>query len=337
MQEARFWEKAEQDRVRCQLCRFHCLIDDGKRGICGVRENRAGTLFTLVYERAVAAHTDPIEKKPLFHVLPGTQSFSIATVGCNFHCQNCQNYQISQWQGPANHVPGERLSPADVVRAAKADGCRSIAYTYTEPTIFFEYARDTAELASAAGLRNIFVTNGYITDAALEDIAPVLDAANVDLKGFSKKFYSDVIGASLNEVLDCLRSYKRLGIWLELTTLVIPGHNDDPAQLRDIASFIRDELSPDTPWHVSGFYPTYKLTSAPPTPAETLRLARDIGKEEGLTFVYTGNLPGDPGETTFCPSCHKVVIARSGFRLGKMALDHGRCLFCGQYLSGVWE
>jgi len=337
MQQARFWEKAENNQVQCELCRFRCLIGEDKRGICGVRENRHGILYSLVYGRAVAANVDPIEKKPLFHFLPGSQSFSVATVGCNFRCRNCQNYQISQWHAPYRDIPGERLSPEEIVRLARRSNCQSISYTYTEPTIYFEYAYDTAVLANAAGLRNVFVSNGYTSNAALETIAPVLDAANIDLKGFSAAFYKDVVGASLEEVLDCLRTYKRLGIWLEVTTLVIPGHNDDEHQLRDIARFIRDELSPNTPWHVSAFYPTYKLTNAPPTPASTLRKAREIGLDEGLSYVYTGNLPGDPGETTRCPACRKEVVVRSGFRLGKVALDRGKCLYCGNELAGVWK
>lgn len=335
MREAMFWEKAAGGKVKCSLCRFRCLIAGGQRGVCGVRENREGVLYTLVYGRSVAENVDPIEKKPLFHFYPGSKSFSVATAGCNFRCLHCQNYQLSQL--PLSHRPiaGSNLPPGEIVRRAKEAGCRSISYTYTEPTIFYEYAFDTAVLAREEGIANVFVTNGYITEEALTHIAPYLDAANVDLKGFSEKFYREIAGATLQGVLDSLKVYKKLGIWTEVTTLVIPGDNDDEADLRGIARFIAGELGPETPWHVTAFYPTFRLTDRPPTPVETLRRARQIGLESGLRYVYEGNVSGEGGENTFCPSCGETVIQRRGFRLGAVRLREGRCGFCAAPVDGV--
>ncbi|PLX75134.1 MAG: AmmeMemoRadiSam system radical SAM enzyme [Desulfuromonas sp.] len=334
MQRAQFWEERDNARVQCNLCRFHCAIADGRRGRCGVRENHAGTLYTLVYGRSIAEQVDPIEKKPLFHFLPGSRSLSIATVGCNFHCLHCQNADISQWPHEKQGIPGEDLSPQQVVADAAAQQCASIAYTYTEPTIFYEYAYDTAVLAREAGIRNVFVTNGYTTTAALEKIAPFLDAANVDLKGFDEKIYREVTGASLAGVLECLKDYRRLGLWLEVTTLVIPGLNDSPAELRQIAEFIAGELGREVPWHVTAFYPTYKMLDRPPTSAESLLKARAIGREVGLAHIYVGNVATADGEDTLCPGCEAVVIRRHGFRLQERALDGHYCRQCGYELKG---
>jgi len=336
MHEAMFWAKAEGGKVRCSLCRFRCLIAEGQRGICGVRENTDGILYTLVYGKSIAEQIDPIEKKPLFHYHPGSTSFSIATAGCNFRCLHCQNYEISQLPRVRREIPGRDLPPAEIVSRARGAGCRSISYTYTEPTIFYEYAFDTAVLARQAGLGNVFVTNGYITPEALEHFAPYLDAANIDLKGFSEKFYREVVGATLAGVLDSLKVYKRLGIWIEVTTLIIPGHNDDDADLKGIARFIAEELGRETPWHVTAFYPTYKMLDKPPTPVATLRRARQIGLKAGLRYVYEGNIPGEGGENTLCPACRRTVIERRGFRLGAVSVREGRCGFCGEPLDGVW-
>lgn len=335
MHEARFWEPAPAAKVRCGLCRFRCLIAPGQRGVCGVRENREGVLYSLVYGKSVAEAVDPIEKKPLYHFYPGSRTFSIATVGCNFRCLHCQNHEISQWPHSGKPLPGHELPPAQIVSEALARGCRSIAYTYTEPTIFFEYAYDTAVLAHRAGLGNVFVSNGYITTEALEAIAPYLDAANIDLKGFSERFYREVTGATLGGVLDSLREFHRLGIWLEVTTLVIPGHNDSPAELRDMARFIANELGCDTPWHLSAFHPTYRMLDRPQTPAASLRLARRIGLEAGLRYVYLGNLAAFEGEDTPCPDCGQTVISRRGFRLQALALEKGRCGYCGTTIAGI--
>ncbi len=336
MREARFWERAEDGKVRCGLCRFRCLIGRDQRGVCGVRENREGTLYTLVYGRSVAENVDPIEKKPLYHLLPGSLSFSVATVGCNFRCLHCQNHEISQWSRNHSDIPGQELPPGEIVRRAQAAGCRSIAYTYTEPTVYFEYAYDTAVLARKAGLKNVFVSNGYTTSEALETIAPFLDGANIDLKGFSERFYREITGATLQGVLATLKDYRRLGIWLEVTTLVIPGHNDSDHDLKGIARFIAEDLGPQVPWHVTAFHPTYRLTQASPTPLGTLNRARNFGLEAGLQFVYAGNVPGSGGEHTCCPGCGKTVIARRGFRVLEVDLGDGQCRHCGTKLPGVW-
>jgi len=335
MREARFWEKAGEGRVRCGLCRFNCLIASGKRGRCGVRENRDGALYSLVYGKVVAENVDPIEKKPLFHFHPGSRSYSIATVGCNFRCLHCQNADISQWPHERSGIPGTDLTPQALVAAARGSGCLSIAYTYTEPTIFYEYAFDAAVLARQAGLKNVFVTNGYTSTAALEAIAPYLDAANVDLKAFTEKFYHEVTGANLEGVLACLRDYRRLGIWLEVTTLVIPGWNDQPDELRRLAEFIAGELGPEVPWHVSAFHPSYRMLDRPATPAATLQQAATIGREAGLQHVYLGNLAMAGGEDTCCPHCQATVIRRRGFQLLDQALDHGRCRACGGAIAGI--
>ena len=337
MKEAMFYEKLEGSQVRCNLCRFHCMIGDGKRGHCRVRKNREGVLYSMVYGRVVAENIDPIEKKPLFHLLPGSRSYSVATVGCNFRCRHCQNYTIAQPDEAAIERYGNIVTPQAVVESALAAGCSSIAYTYTEPTIFFEFAYDTAVLAKAAGLKNVFVTNGYITNEALGVIAPYLDAANIDLKGFSDKFYRETVGASLSGVLDCIREYRRLGIWIEITTLVIPHHNDSEEELSGIANFIARELGPEVPWHVSQFYPTYLLTDEPRTPLATLRKAREIGLAAGLRYVYEGNVPGAGGEDSVCPSCGEVVIKRYGYHVQQNLLGRGRCPGCGGQVDGVWE
>ena len=334
MKEAMFYEREVDNRVRCGLCRHRCLIVDGARGICAVRENRGGTLYSLVYGKLVAENVDPIEKKPLFHVLPGSKSFSIATVGCNFHCRHCQNYTISQVARDAP-ITGAEQSPQEVVEKALATGCRSIAYTYTEPTIFFEFAYDTAVLARQAGLLNVFVTNGYITKEALVAITPYLDAANIDLKGFTDSFYRDYVHGRLNEVLDSIVEYRNQGIWIELTTLIIPGLNDSDGELKGIASFIANNLGTDTPWHVTQFYPTYQLTDRPRTPVATLRRARDIGKAAGLRYVYEGNVPGEGGENTWCPSCSTLLIERYGYLISTNRIRDGACPDCGTAIVGI--
>ena len=337
MKEAMFYEKLEGSRVRCGLCRFRCLIGDGGRGHCAVRENRGGTLYTLVYGKAVAEHADPVEKKPLFHFLPGSRTYSIATVGCNFRCLHCQNYSISQAEAGQLRIAGTELPPEEIVGRALATGCRSIAYTYTEPTIFFEYAYDTAVLAKEAGLANIFVTNGYITPEALRHIRPYLDAANIDLKGFSDRFYREVVNAMLDQVLASIVEYKRQGVWIELTTLIIPGWNDDEEELAALARFIAKEVGPETPWHVTGFYPTFKMTDRPPTPVATLRRARQIGLDAGLRYVYEGNVPGEGGENTYCPGCCDLLIRRHGFAIAENRLLDDVCPRCATVIDGIFS
>jgi pyruvate formate lyase activating enzyme len=336
MREAMFYENAGGNKVRCMLCRFRCLIDEGRRGICAVRENRGGTLYTLVYGKAIAEHVDPIEKKPLFHVIPGSKTYSVATVGCNFRCLHCQNYSISQSPNNNLEITGVNLPPEKIVAKAIAYGCRSISYTYTEPTIFFEYAYNTAVLAKEAGLMNIFVTNGYITPEALSFIRPFLDAANIDLKGFSKRFYREVVHAMLKEVLDSIVEYRRLGIWIELTTLIIPGWNDSDEELREVAQFISDKVGTETPWHVSRFHPTYEMIDRPATPAASLSRARQIGLDAGLRYVYEGNVPEQGGENTCCPVCGKLLIRRNGFKLDEYRIEKGKCPDCETAIDGIY-
>jgi pyruvate formate lyase activating enzyme len=278
---------------------------------------------------------DPIEKKPLFHFFPGSKAFSIATAGCNFRCLHCQNHEISQQPRNSEKITGYPIGAAAVVEEARAAGCKSISYTYTEPTIFYEYASDIAKLARAADIRNNFVTNGYIEAKPLEAISPYLDAANIDLKSMSDGFYRKVCGAKVQGVLDSIKKYKSLGIWVELTTLVIPKYNDGEDEFGRIAAFIKDEVGVDTPWHVSAFYPNYRLKDSFPTPAETLLKAREIGLAAGLRYVYTGNIPGIEGEHTYCYACKKPVIMRSGFTVTGYDLEDGHCRFCKAKIDGV--
>ena len=334
MKEALLYEKLEKNKVRCNLCGHHCVISEGKLGVCMVRQNTGGTLQTLVYGHAVSHNVDPIEKKPLYHFLPGSRSFSIATPGCNFKCKWCQNWQIAHMPHHGAGIGHETMSPAEVVSSAQRTNSQTIAYTYTEPTIFFEYAYETAQRAHQAGISNIFVTNGYMTREMLEVFHPYLDAANVDLKAFRKKTYHRFIGAGFKQVLDSMKIMKQLGIWLEVTTLVIPGINDDPAELQDIANFIAQELGTDTPWHISRFFPQYKMTEYPPTPHETLQQAQEIGLEAGLRHVYLGNVREE--SNTFCYSCGHLLIQRQGYRIAENNILDGECANCGMRIEGVW-
>lgn len=335
MKEAMLYEKLPDNRVRCNLCAHHCLIVDGKKGICQVRENRDGKLYTLVYGRTISQNIDPIEKKPLFHFYQGSTAYSIATPGCNFRCAWCQNWEISQMPKEQHLIAGYEATPEEIVAAARQHSCSNIAYTYTEPTIFFEYAYDTARLASAFSLANIFVTNGYMTEEMLKTIAPYLDAANVDLKAFRDKTYRQYVGARLQPVLDSLKAIKKLGIWLEVTTLVIPGINDDSAELKDAAQFIIRELGADTPWHISRFFPDYKLRDVPPTPHKFLERAWDIGRSEGLRYVYLGNVPGEDKQNSYCPDCGALLIRRNIFGVVASRIKQGCCPDCGSAIAGV--
>ncbi len=335
MKEAMLYEKIGDKKVQCNLCAHRCKINEGKKGICLVRENRDGTLYTLVYGRTISQHVDPIEKKPLFNFYPGTTAYSIATVGCNFKCQFCQNWEISQMVRDEQLIMGNEASPESIVENAKKYGSKSIAYTYTEPTIFFEYAYDTAKLAHEVNIKNVFVTNGYMTEEAIKKIEPYLDATNVDLKSFSDDFYRKLCGAKLQPVLDALKLMKKLGIWVEVTTLIIPTLNDSSEELREIAKFIVNELGEGTPWHISRFYPAYNLTDKPPTPIETIHKAREIGLNEGLKYVYEGNVPGSTGENTYCPNCKNLIIERWGYQIINKATKDGKCPYCESRIYGV--
>lgn len=338
MKEADFQQIIDADKkiVQCGLCAHGCKIKEGRCGICQVRENRDGRLYSLVYGRLVSENVDPIEKKPLFHVLPGSLSYSIATVGCNFRCSHCQNYSISQYPRlTSRDMPGNERTPAEVVAAAVSRGCRSISYTYVEPTIFFEFACETAVLAREAGLLNVFVSNGYSSPEAARKIAPYLDGNNIDLKAFSDKFYKDVCGARLAPVLETISLMKELGVWVEVTTLIIPGWNDTDKELKDIADFIVS-VDPGIPWHVSRFHPTFQMTDRQSTPVSTLRRAREIGLAAGLKYVYEGNVHGAGGEHTCCPDCGRKLIERVGYSVFNQEHDHGSCRACGAKLAGIF-
>ena len=334
MKEAMFYETLGEKKVKCYLCAHRCLIPEGKRGICGVRENHEGKLYSLVYNRIIAKHNDPIEKKPLYHFYPGSYSFSIATVGCNFRCLFCQNADISQMPRDTKQILGWETTPEEVVNSAINQGAKSISYTYTEPTIYFEFAYETACLAVKKGLKNVFVSNGYMSEEALKAIKPFLHAANIDLKSFQDRFYKEICGAKLQPVLDTITRMSKMGIWVEVTTLLIPTVNDSKEELRDIAKWIY-QLNPDIPWHISRFYPTYRFTHVPPTGIEAVHMAREIGLEEGLHYVYTGNAPGDEGENTFCHHCGKLIIKRYGYTIITYDIIEGKCKYCGTKIPGI--
>ena len=338
------YERKEEENVHCYLCAHNCKIASGHFGFCGVRQNTQGTLNTLVYAEVIAANIDPIEKKPLYHFLPGSVSFSIATIGCNFRCGFCQNWQISQASRRShpfrdkrnqkdNPQGGHELMPEKIVAQAKARHCKSISYTYTEPTIFFEYAYDTAKLAKEAGLKNNFVTNGYMSREALKTISPYLDAANIDLKSFREEFYLKNCQSHLQPVLDSIKLAKELGIWIEVTTLIIPGQNDSESELSDIAGFIAS-LGKDIPWHLSRFHPDYEFLNQKPTPVESLKRAEGIGKKAGLRYVYIGNISED--SDTYCYNCQKLLIRRSYFDLVENNISEGKCQWCGKVSDGVY-
>lgn len=333
--EAMLYESLEGQAVQCRLCGHECRIQPGKRGICHVRQNVGGKLVTGSYDALVAMHIDPIEKKPLFHVLPGSLSLSIAAAGCNFQCAFCQNWQISQPRADGL-ARGQPVPPEDIVASAVRNKCHSISYTYTEPTIFFELAYETSRLAHRHGVKNAFVSNGYMTPAAVELIAPYLDAINVDLKAFRDETYRRVMHARLEPVLTCLRALVKNKIWVEVTTLVVPGMNDSDAELSDIARFIANDLGPDVPWHVSRFHPDYRFTQAAATPIDTLRRAVQLGVRAGLRYVYAGNVPGEESENTFCPSCRARLIRRVGFSVAENRLAAGQCPDCKTPVPGIW-
>lgn len=336
LKEAVLWQPADGHQVHCQLCRWQCVIADGKLGRCHVRKNIGGTLYSLVYDKLCAANADPIEKKPLFHFQPGSRSFSIATPGCNFQCVFCQNWQISQMPVLQNDLEGSEYSPESIIEAAVQSRCRSIAYTYTEPTIFMELCAETGRLAKQKGLTNVFVSNGFMSREAIDFAKPWLNAINIDLKAFTEDYYRDLCKAKLEPVLDTIRYVARqTDIWMEITTLVVPGKNDSDDELKAIAEFIAKEASVDVPWHVSRFYPQYKLTDNAPTGEKELLRAYEIGREAGLRYVYVGNLPGARAESTFCYSCGAMLIERCGYEIIQNVIDDYRCPTCGAEIAGV--
>ncbi len=334
MHAARLWKALDNGLVQCRLCSHFCRIPPGERGKCGVRENQGGVLSTLVYDRVAATNVDPIEKKPLYHFLPGSLAFSFGTMGCNLGCSFCQNYTLSQPPREGLPIQGRRLEPQELVGAALESGCASIAYTYSEPTIFFELMEDTARLAQDKGLKNIIVSNGFMSPECLDALAPLVQAANIDLKAFTPDFYADVCQAKLEPVKKNLKHISELGWWLEVTTLVIPGLNDHPDELALMAGFIHDELGADTPWHLSRFHPEYRLLDRPVTPLATLERAWDIGRRAGLNHIYVGNVPGNDHNSTYCPQCGHTVIERLGFAVGEVLLRGGVCQDCGKAVAG---
>jgi pyruvate formate lyase activating enzyme len=331
--QAMLYTELKNHAVRCDLCAHHCRIEADDYGFCGVRQNLSGTLHTHVFGETIARNVDPIEKKPLYHFLPGTAAFSIGTVGCNFHCQFCQNWQISQVGEKRGGGLGRELLPEDVVTAAQNENCASIAYTYTEPTIFFEYAYETAKLAREAGIKNIFVTNGYMTRQALDTVAPYLDAANVDLKAWDNDYYKNYCEARLKPVTDSIRYLKALGIWQEVTTLIIPRENDSESQMTGIAEFLAG-VDVDIPWHISAFHPAYEFGDRGSTPVQTLQRAEEIGKEQGLRYVYLGNVPAE--NDTYCHRCQEKVVARTYRGVRETRLSEGQCPTCNARIAGRW-
>ncbi|MDO8661813.1 MAG: AmmeMemoRadiSam system radical SAM enzyme [Candidatus Omnitrophota bacterium] len=336
MKEAFLYEKLTKKIVHCYLCSHHCRIANRKFGFCGVRENVEGTLYTHAYGNVVAAQVDPIEKKPLYHFLPGSKSFSIAALGCNFRCSFCQNWEISQQPNKSGaNLQEEEFLPADIAEEALKNDCQSISYTYTEPTIFFEYAYETAQAAKESGLCNIFVTNGYMTKECITMIKPYLDAANIDLKFFNDASYQKNCAGRLKPVLDSIRLMKELGIWVEVTTLVIPGENDSEAELSGIADFLAG-VDKAMPWHISRFHPDYKFRKYGLTPEDTLKKAYSIGVKAGLDFIYIGNVSGW-GNDTLCPSCKKILIKREYFNILEYNIQENKCIYCQKEVPGVFK
>jgi pyruvate formate lyase activating enzyme len=336
LRQAVLWEPSGQDnKVRCRLCNWRCVIDEGKLGRCNVRRNIEGVLYALTYDKVCSANPDPIEKKPLFHFQPGTRSFSVATMGCNFRCEFCQNWQISQAALEEGRIDGEPIAPEQIVAAAVRSGCKSMAYTYTEPTVFMELCYDCGRLAKKRGLANVFVSNGYMTTEAIDFAGDWLDGINVDLKAFSEDFYKRLCKARLQPVLDTI-SYiaKKTDIWLEITTLLVPEQNDSADELKKLADFIVSDAGADVPWHISRFHPQYRYLDSVPTPIGSLERAFEIGKSAGLRYVYLGNVPGSTSESTFCYQCGRMLIERIGYRIVTNSIKDSKCPDCGAQIAG---
>ena len=335
--EALYYQRLTEPKngVVCQLCPRGCILSDGETGFCRARKNVKGKLYSLGYASPCAVHVDPIEKKPFFHVRPKSTSFSIASAGCNLRCKFCQNWQISQ-VSPVE-TTNFSLPPEKVVEAAQRYGCESIAHTYTEPTNFYEYMLEVAMIAKKKSILNVYHSNGYINQEPLKELCKYLDAADIDLKGFSQSFYGKVCEAELKPVLETLKTLKEKKVWLEITNLLIPGYNDDPAMIQEMCTWIKNNLGPDVPVHFSRFFPMYKMTSIAPTPVKTIERAREIALKTGLHYPYTGNVPGNPGESTYCPNCKKMVIKRVGYSVQEENVKGGKCRFCGERMAGIWS
>jgi pyruvate formate lyase activating enzyme len=336
IKEAMFYESLAEMRVQCKLCPWECAVADQERGTCGVRENRDGKYYTLVHSQPCAAHVDPIEKKPLFHYLPGSQAFSIATAGCNFECKFCQNWDIAQVR--PEQVKTYMLSPEGVTDLARQYNCQTIAYTYSEPVIFYEYVYDSASYARQSKIGSVIISNGFIQKEPLVHLCKQLTAVKIDLKAFTEKFYTDICRGRLQPVLNTLETLRDLGIWYEIVVLLVPTLNDSQQEIQDMTRWIVKELGADVPVHFSRFYQMYKITNLPPTPVNTLETARKIALDAGLHYVYIGNIPGHEGENTYCPNCGKIVVQRVGYRILKVEIDAaGQCKFCQTRIAGVWN
>jgi len=334
LRRALYYQRLSKLRIRCELCPRKCEVGDRERGYCGVRENRGGEYYTVVYGRACTVQVDPIEKKPLFHYLPGSLIYSFSTAGCNLECKNCQNWQISQSR--PEQVREIRLPPADLVKQARGRGLRLIAGTYAEPVVFYEYLEQVAREGAKQGLRTIAITAGYLNPKPMQRLCRELGAIKIDLKSMRDDFYHKNCSGRLQPVLDAIVAAKETGVWLEIVYLVIPTMNDSQGEIKDLARWVKAHLGADVPVHFSGFHPTYRLTNLPPTPPETLTRCRDLSLAEGLRYVYVGNLPGHPGESTYCPKCKRVVIDRQVFTIRHNNLHQGKCKFCGAVVPGVW-
>lgn len=334
--EVMFYRSLEDSRVECLVCPRKCRIADQERGFCGNKENRQGRYFTLVHSRPCAANVDPIEKKPFFHVLPGTRSFSIATAGCNIECQFCQNWQIAQVR--PEQVRSTFMPPEEVVRRAREAGCPTISYTYSEPVSFYEFMLDTAIEGNKKGVRSLVVTNGYINEEPLKRLCENVAAVKVDLKAFNERFYRELCRGELKPVLETLKCLAKWSVWTEIVMLILPGHNDGEEEIRQMARWIREELSANVPIHFTRFRPAYKMQDLPPTPIGTLERCYEAARGEGLRFVYIGNVPGHRAESTFCPKCGKTVIGRMGFAITQKNLSpDGKCSSCGERIPGIWS
>jgi pyruvate formate lyase activating enzyme len=333
--EVMFYKALGDGRIECEVCPKKCKIADQERGYCGNKENRGGKYYSLVHSRPCAVNVDPIEKKPFFHVLPGTLSFSIAAAGCNMECHFCQNWQIAQFR--PEQVKSIHLPPRDLVKKAKETGCRTIAYTYSEPVTFYEYMYDAAVEGEKHGIRSVVVTNGYINEEPLRRLCDHVAAIKVDFKGFTEKFYKELCKGELKPVQETLQRLVNWGVFIEIVVLILPTLNDNPAEIREMARWIHGELSPGVPVHFTRFHPAYKILDLPPTPVPTLERCQKIAQEEGLQFVYVGNVPGHSGEATRCPKCHEVVLGRVGFKVTKKDLKDGRCGSCGTAIPGIWS
>ena len=333
--EAKYYEKMPDGSVACRLCPKECVVDKGGRGHCGVRENTNGTYYTLVHSRPCSLHVDPIEKKPLFHFHPSSLAFSIATAGCNVDCKFCQNWDISQ--ALPEEIRSIYATPETVAREAKRSGSVCVAYTYSEPVIFYEYMSDCADAGHALGVKSVMISNGFINPKPLKELTGHLDAIKIDFKAFTNKFYREIVNGELKPVLDNLVLIKSTGTWLEIVNLVIPTLNDTRKEFEDMAGWIMKNLGPDVPVHFSRFHGMYKLKHLPTTPLKSLNMARDICLDKGLHFVYLGNVRHSEAEDTFCMNCKKHIIKRVGYNIREIKIKNGNCEYCGQKIPGVWD